>query len=110
MKTAIVNFGDIQIMQKMLARAADLVIAEIEPKMIRVGGDNQMHFTEIDYFIEREIDFPSAILPPPNEEEQRIIDDRVRHRREGVRARPRYAPDRRRLDVGDDHVSSRQSS
>ena len=31
MKTAIVNFGDIQIMQKMLARKADLVIAEIEP-------------------------------------------------------------------------------
>src|SRR5579872_1161289 len=68
-----VNFGDIQIMQKMLSRAADLVIAEIEPKLIRVGGDNQMHFSEIDYFIEREIGFPEAILPPPNEEEQRVI-------------------------------------
>ena len=66
-----VNFGDIQIMQKMLARAADLVIAEIEPKLIRVGGDNQMHLSEIDFFVERAIDFPEAILPPPNEEEQR---------------------------------------
>jgi 4-hydroxybutyrate CoA-transferase len=68
-----VNFGDIQIMQKMLARNADLVIAEIDPKMIRVGGDNQLHFSEIDYFVEHAIDFPEAILPPPNEAEQRAI-------------------------------------
>jgi 4-hydroxybutyrate CoA-transferase len=66
-----VNFGDIQIMQKMLARSADLVIAEIEPNYIRVGGDNQMHLSEIDFFVERAIDFPEAVLPPPNEEEQR---------------------------------------
>jgi 4-hydroxybutyrate CoA-transferase len=68
-----VNFGDIQIMQKMLARAADLVIAEIDPKLIRVGGDNQMHLSEIDYFVEGVMPFPEAILPPPNEEEQRAI-------------------------------------
>ena len=53
-----VNFGDIQIMHKMLARNADLVLAEIEPNYIRVGGDNQMHLSEIDYFVERAIDFP----------------------------------------------------
>src|SRR3984893_10432404 len=41
-----VNFGEIQIMQKMLARNADLVIAEVEPKLIRVGGDNELHFSE----------------------------------------------------------------
>ena len=68
-----VNFGDLQIMQKMLARAADLVIAEIDPKLIRVGGDNQMHFSEIDYFVDKAVDFPEAILPPPNAEEQRTI-------------------------------------
>src|ERR1700722_8731763 len=51
-----VNFGDIQIMQKMLARSADLVIAKIEPNYIRVGGDNQMHLSEIDFFVERAID------------------------------------------------------
>ena len=68
-----VNFGDIQIMQKMLARAADLVIAEIDPKLIRVGGDNQMHLSEIDYFVEGVIPFPEAILPAPGEEEQRTI-------------------------------------
>jgi 4-hydroxybutyrate CoA-transferase len=69
-----VNFGDIQIMQKMLARAADLVIAEIDPKLIRVGGDNQMHLSEIDFFVEGVMPFPEAILPPPNAEEQRTID------------------------------------
>ncbi len=68
-----VNFGDIQIMQKMLARNADLVVAEIEPNLIRIGGDNQMHFSEIDYFVERALDFPEGILPPVNEEEQRSI-------------------------------------
>ncbi len=68
-----VNFGEIQIMQKMLARNADLVIAEIEPNYIRVGGDNQMHLSEIDFFIERALDFPEGILPPVNEDEQRAI-------------------------------------
>jgi len=72
-ENGMVNFGDIQIMQKMLARAADLVIAEIDPKLIRVGGDNQMHFSEIDYLVEKAIDFPEGVLPQPNEEEQRTI-------------------------------------
>jgi 4-hydroxybutyrate CoA-transferase len=68
-----VNFGEIQIMQKMLARNADLVIAEVEPRLVRIGGDNQMHFSEIDFFVERAIDFPEVIAPPPNEHEQRSI-------------------------------------
>jgi 4-hydroxybutyrate CoA-transferase len=68
-----VNFGDVQIMHKMLARNAQLVLAEIEPNYIRVGGDNQMHLSEIDYFVERAVDFPQGILPPPNEDEQRAI-------------------------------------
>src|SRR3984893_175681 len=68
-----VNFGEIQIMQKMLARNADLVIAEVAPKLIRAGGTNQMHLAEIDFFVERAIDFPTAIAPPPNEDEQRSI-------------------------------------
>lgn len=66
-----VNFGDLQIMQKMLARHADLVIAEIDPNLIRVGGDNQMHISEIDYFVERVIGFPDTPVPPPSEEEKR---------------------------------------
>jgi 4-hydroxybutyrate CoA-transferase len=69
-----VNFGDVQIMHKMLARNAELVLAEIEPNYIRVGGDNQMHLSEIDYFVERAVDFPQGILPPPNEDEQRAIE------------------------------------
>jgi 4-hydroxybutyrate CoA-transferase len=66
-----VNFGDIQIMSKMLCRNADLVIAEIEPNYIRAGGDNQMHISEFDYFVEKAIDFPTVIGPPQSEEETR---------------------------------------
>ena len=69
-----VNFGDIQIMSKMLCRNADLVIAEVEPDYVRIGGDNQMHLSEIDYFVERAIDFPQAIVPPPGADEQHAID------------------------------------
>jgi len=37
------NFGEAQIMSKLLARNAKLVIAEIDQKSIRVGGDNSIH-------------------------------------------------------------------
>jgi 4-hydroxybutyrate CoA-transferase len=68
------NFGDAQIMSKLLARNADLVIAEIEPKLIRVGGDNALHVSEIDYFVERTIELPELKLPEPNEEEKKQIE------------------------------------
>ncbi len=69
-----VNFGEVQIMSKLLARNADLVIAEIDPKSIRVGGDNQIHVSEIDWFVERSIELPEVTLPQPSEEEKRVID------------------------------------
>lgn len=68
-----VNFGDIQIMSKLLARKADLVIAEVDPGAVRIGGDNSMHISEIDYFVERAVDPPELKAPPPPEEEQRAI-------------------------------------
>ncbi len=68
-----VNFGDIQIMSKLLARRADLVIAEIDPRAVRIGGDNSMHVSEIDYFVERAVEPPELKAPPPPEEEQRAI-------------------------------------
>lgn len=68
------NFGDVQIMSKLLARNADLVIAEIDPHFIRVGGDNQIHISEIDWFVERTIELPEIALPQPPPEEQKIID------------------------------------
>jgi 4-hydroxybutyrate CoA-transferase len=67
------NFGDAQIMSKLLARNAKLVIAEIDQKSIRVGGDNSIHISEIDYFIERTIELPVIDLPQPGEEEARNI-------------------------------------
>ena len=69
-----VNFGDFQIMSKLCARNADLVIAEIDPRSIRVGGDNSMHISEIDYFVERTVGMPEIAAPPASEEERRTVD------------------------------------
>lgn len=70
-----VNFGDLQIMSKLLARNANLVIAEINPDSIRIGGDNSLHISEIDWFVERTPDAPVVPLKPPpvSEEEERIV-------------------------------------
>lgn len=69
-----VNFGDIQIMSKMLARQAELVIAEIDPACVRIGGDNSIHISEIDWFVERDPSAPTLpALPPVPEEEQRVV-------------------------------------
>jgi 4-hydroxybutyrate CoA-transferase len=68
------NFGEVQIMSKLLARNADLVIAELDPNFIRVGGDNQIHISEVDWFVERTITLPEIALPQPGAEEQKVID------------------------------------
>src|SRR5208282_1590906 len=67
------NFGEAQIMSKLLARNANLAIAEIDKNSIRVGGDNSIHISEIDYFVERTIELPVIKLPEPSEEEARNI-------------------------------------
>lgn len=69
-----VNFGDVNIMSKLLARNAKMVIAEVDEASIHVGGDNQLHISEIDYFVERTVQLPEIALPVPSPEEQRIID------------------------------------
>ena len=69
-----VNFGDLQIMSKLLAQRAELVIAEIVPDKVRIGGDNSMHISAIDWFVERAPDAPQLPAPPPaSEEEQRVV-------------------------------------
>jgi len=69
-----VSFGDLQIMSKLLSQRADLVIAEVDPAKIRVGGDNSMHISEIEWFVERSLDAPTLPpLPAPPEEEQRVV-------------------------------------
>jgi 4-hydroxybutyrate CoA-transferase len=68
-----VNFGDFQIMSKLLARKADLVIAEVNPRSIWVGGDNSMHVSEIDYFVEQAVEPPTITPPPVSDDEHRAI-------------------------------------
>jgi len=92
----LVNFGDLQIMSKMLARNADLVIAEIDPNSVRIGGDNSLHISEIDWFVERTPDAPvfPLTLPPVPEEERRVVDAIC-----GAVARE-LIPDRATIQVG----------
>jgi 4-hydroxybutyrate CoA-transferase len=69
-----VNFGAVQIMSKLLARNAKLVIAEIDANSVRIGGDNSMHISEIDWFVERAPDTIMPINPPTvPEEESRVV-------------------------------------
>ena len=88
------NFGEAQIMSKLLARNADLVIAEINKDSIRVGGDNSIHISEIDYFVERTMELPAIALPQPGEEEARNIATVC-----GMVAKE-FIPDRATLQIG----------
>jgi len=74
-RNGMVNFGDLQIMSKLLARNADLVIAEIDPASVRIGGDNAIHVSEIDWFVERTPETPVVplVAPPVPEEEKRLV-------------------------------------
>ena len=67
-----VNLGEVQIMSKTLARQASLVIAEVDPQCPRICGDNSLHISEIDWFVERTPDdaIPPLLAPPVSEEER----------------------------------------
>jgi 4-hydroxybutyrate CoA-transferase len=70
-----VNFGDLQIMSKLLAQRAELVIAEVVPDRVRIGGDNTLHISEIEWFVERAEDAPALpARPAVPEEEKRVVD------------------------------------
>jgi acyl-CoA hydrolase len=89
-----VNFGDFQIMSKLCARNADLVIAEVDSHSIRVCGDNSMHISEIDYFVERTVGMPEITPPPASEEERRTVDTI------GALVAGELIPDRATIQVG----------
>lgn len=90
-----VNLGDIQIMSKLLAQHADLVIAEIVPDKVRIGGDNSLHISDIDWFVERSPDAPSMpTIPAPPEEEQRLVTTI------GEMVAGELVPDRASLQIG----------
>jgi 4-hydroxybutyrate CoA-transferase len=91
-----VNFGDLQIMSKLLSRNANLVIAEIDESSVRIGGDNSLHISEIDWFVERTPDAPIIPLtPPPVPEEERHTVEAIC----GAVARE-LIPDRATLQIG----------
>jgi len=91
-----VNFGDIQIMSKLLSRSANLVIAEIDPNSVRIGGDNSLHISEVNWFVERAADAPvMPLTPPPVPEEERRIVEAIC----GTVARE-LIPDRATIQVG----------
>ena len=91
-----VNFGDVQIMSKLLARNANLVIAEIDENSVRIGGDNSLHISEIDWFVERAPDAPVfPLTPPPVPDEERRVVEAIC----GAVARE-LIPDRATLQVG----------
>jgi 4-hydroxybutyrate CoA-transferase len=91
-----VNFGDVQIMSKLLSRNADLVIAEIDENSVRICGDNALHISEIDWFVERTPDAPvPPLLAPPVPEEERMTVEAIC----GAVARE-LIPDRATLQVG----------
>ena len=69
-----VSFGDVQIMSKLMARRATLVIAEIDERAIRTGGDNSIHISEINYFVERSQQPPELVLPPVPADEARNVE------------------------------------
>ncbi len=91
-----VNFGDVQIMSKLLSRNADLVIAEIDENSVRICGDNALHISEIDWFVERTPDAPvPPLVAPPVPEEERMTVEAIC----GAVARE-LIPDRATLQVG----------
>jgi 4-hydroxybutyrate CoA-transferase len=70
-----VNLGEVQIMSKTLARHASLVIAEIDPLCPHICGDNSLHISEIDWFVERTPNdiIPALLAPAVSAEERKIV-------------------------------------
>jgi 4-hydroxybutyrate CoA-transferase len=68
-----VSLGESQIMSKLMARQADLVVAEIDPRAIWTGGDNSVHRSDIDYFVEPPDPSPRLMPPPVSAEEERTV-------------------------------------
>ena len=65
------SFGPGVWFSNLLCRGAKTVIAEVHPEFIRTGGDNFVHVSEIDFFVES-AEVATSVLPPgapPSEEE-----------------------------------------
>ena len=53
-----------------------IVIAEVDENSVRIGGDNSLHISEVNWFVERTPDAPvfPMTLPAVPEEEQRTVE------------------------------------
>jgi 4-hydroxybutyrate CoA-transferase len=70
------SFGSGVWFSNLLVRGAKTAVAEVHPEFIRTGGDNFVHMSEIDFFVEAE-DSQNAVAPPgppPNAEEVAATD------------------------------------
>jgi 4-hydroxybutyrate CoA-transferase len=65
----ICSFGPGVWMSPTMARAAKLVIAEVQEDFIRTGGENHIHMDEVDFFVEGDAPVGGAAAPPPTDEE-----------------------------------------
>ncbi len=64
------SFGHGLFMSKTMAKAARTVVAEVHQDFIRTGGENYIHVSEIDYFVEPTQ--PPAQLPPTQRNDEEV--------------------------------------
>ena len=64
------SFGHCLFMSKTMAAAARTVVAEVQEDFIRTGGENYIHVSEIDYFVEPTR--PAAKLPDTQRSEEEV--------------------------------------
>lgn len=58
--------------ESQMIEKADVVILEINPNYPRTFGDVEIHYSEIDYFIETDYEVPSLGTVEPNEKDMKI--------------------------------------
>ncbi len=68
------SYGPALWFHKTFAANSKLVIAEVDESLIRTGGDNFIHLSEIDRLVEMKIPPPPLPIPPRTQEEVEITE------------------------------------
>lgn len=58
--------------ESQMIEKADVVILEINPNYPRTFGDVEIHYSEIDYFLEADYEVPALVSVEPNEKDMKI--------------------------------------